>query len=319
MVNTMASGLSIRLLGFFPPLAREEVGDVFQHRGRLVRAVRRRQPSARLGQFPRSAHLQRVEQEQDAVGCAEIPDVLLDGLLRAQVLTGRIEERQQGPLRVPAPEDTAAALGGKAEHERCPVVQPRRCGRRQQLGLAVQRPFVLAGEPLPGVIVRPGDRRVELLPSLVHQLVHEHGHEDGLAGFFGPHRHDQAAADLAEVHREATVADRADPDGGRARAGGAVGCALAAIGREGRRQRAAESGPVPQHRVGLRRAASAVTTHPAGAPEPDLPLRDLLIAIRAVAACAVRQLHRSFISSAGGGRAGCAVLPPRGYRGRRSR
>ena len=98
------------------------------------------------------------------------------------------------------------------------------------------------------------------------------------------------------------MADRADPDRGLAPAGRAVGRALAAVGGEGRRQRAGESGPVAQHRVDLRRAALAVAADPAGAPEPDLPRGDLLVAVRAVAARAGRQPHRILISSAGGGK-----------------
>ena len=94
------------LVRLFPLVDQQEIGDVLSTVAGSSAGRTWRQPGARRGQFPRAAHLQRVEQQQDAVGRTEILDVLLDGLLGAQVLACRVEERQQGPLRIPVAEDT---------------------------------------------------------------------------------------------------------------------------------------------------------------------------------------------------------------------
>src|SRR6202012_5633116 len=167
---------------------------------------------------------------------------------------------------------------------------------------AVQRPLVLADVPVPGVVVGAGDGRAELLPGPVHQLVDQHGHENGLARFLGPDRDDHASADLAEVNREPAVTHRADPDRGLGVAGGAHGRPAARVGGKRRRQRAAEARALEQHGIGLRRAALAGGPEPAAAPEPRRPAGDLLVAVRAVDGHAAGQPHRSLISWAGGGK-----------------
>ena len=178
---------------------------------------------------------------------------------------------------------TGPASGGEPEHQRCPVAAfGRRRGRGQQLRLAVERLLVVAGEPLAGTVVGAADRRVELLPELVHQLVDEHGHEDGLAGLLRADQHDQAAAHLPEVHGQLAVAGRADPGRGLGPAPGQVAEVSRPSAANGRRQRAGEPGAAAQHRVDLRVAAPAVPADPAGAPEPDLLLGEILVAVRAV-------------------------------------
>src|SRR6185369_10909604 len=92
-----------------PPRGQNEIGDVLQHGGGVVvGGARRRQPAAGGGQLPCPAHLERVQQQHDAVGGGEVPDVLLHGLLRPQVLARRVEEREQRVLR-PAPARPAPA------------------------------------------------------------------------------------------------------------------------------------------------------------------------------------------------------------------
>ena len=239
MVNTMASGLLIRS----PALSarsRAGIGDVLQNGGRLVAgAARCRQPGARGGQFPCAAHLQRVQQQHDAVGRGQVADVLLDGLLvrRSSPAVSKNDSSVccGSGCRAGRPAGEGRGVWGRSLVKRNTsggrLRRRGRRGRRGQPRLAVQRPLVVAGEPLPGVVVRAGDGRVELLPGPVHQLMDQHGHEHGLARLLGADRHDQVAADLAEVDREPAVADRADPDAGLAlavRAGGRVAAAAAA-------------------------------------------------------------------------------------------
>ena len=57
-----------------------------------------------------AVHLQRVEQQHDAVGGAEAADVLFHGLLGPQVLARGVEEGQQRSLRLrPAPRPVRAS------------------------------------------------------------------------------------------------------------------------------------------------------------------------------------------------------------------
>ena len=132
--NTMASGLLISSFGLAPLRGQDEIGDVLQHVGGLVvGGAGRRQPGARGGQLPRPAHLQRVQQQHDAVGRGEVPDVLLDGLLRAQVLARRCRRtraacaaaRPARPALPPAVQADGRGLGGEPEHQRRPVARPR--------------------------------------------------------------------------------------------------------------------------------------------------------------------------------------------------
>jgi len=118
----------------------------------------------------------------------------------------------------------------------------------------------------------------------VHQFVHEHRHVDGLAGFLRADQCDQAAADLAEVHRKLDVARRADPGGAFGFALRAVSGTLPAVRVEDGWQRAGEPGPVTPEGVDNQAAALAFRPDPARAAEPDVPLGEAAVAVRTVQA-----------------------------------
>ena len=107
------------LIRLVPVLASQDVCNDLKNAGRLVTgAARCRQPGSQGRKFPRAAHLERVKQQQYAVGRCEGMDVLLRGLLGSQVLARRVEDGKQRVLWVPA--------AGRASSRQRAVQEPRR-------------------------------------------------------------------------------------------------------------------------------------------------------------------------------------------------